>query len=90
MAMIPVARDTLSTLLICSLRYALGRHSVIVGQVAGIVREHYGRLLPGDRAVAIRDVEEHVAKYDDADYECDRVEWRSLLAWMKTTKETAR
>lgn len=93
-----IDRHDLSLLLVCSLRYALGRHSTIVGQVAGTVRAHYGKLSRSDRAVVIRDVEQHVTldarlRADDehagCDHECDRIEWAALLAWMRATKETA-
>ena len=68
----------LGTLLVCSVRYALGRRSYIVSDVCSIVKANRHRLAPLDRSVIIRDVREALVTSDAGDA-CDRRSWEELI-----------
>lgn len=74
------------TLLLCSVRYALGRRSYIVSDVCRIVRETLKGMNDSDniRALIIRDIGEELARGRAGDA-MDEKEWRKLLEWMGVT-----
>lgn len=80
-----VPLDDLSTLLICSVRYSLGRRTYMPGAVADIVRAQLPRLerhmTDHTRPILIRDIREQERfGYGDP---CDERTWQDLLAWLE-------
>jgi hypothetical protein len=50
--------------LISAVRYALGRHSAIVGETADLVRRTWNELPNGTRGIIERDIREHLERAD--------------------------
>lgn len=69
----------LSTLAVCSVRYALGRQTYITYDVARIVRERWSMLLEQDQATIRRDIERALAEGKAGDPQIDGVAWYRLL-----------
>lgn len=79
----PPSRGELGTLLICSVRYALGRQSYVVGQVSDLVRRFYLACSEVDRGVIRANVEEHLGSQHFSDPADIRRTWETLAAWMR-------
>ena len=69
------------TLLICAVRYAIGRRTYMAGEVARIVRAGLREIAPRDVEVLHRDIREALEQGRAGD-ECDEREWRALLDWL--------
>ena len=79
-----VRTDHLYSLLVCSVRYSLGRRSYIVGEVCGMVRQYRKHLREGETSVIARDIQEElerVARQPGATLgmAMDHQEWEKLL-----------
>lgn len=77
----------LGTLLVCSVRYSIGRRTYMPSLVADHVMRYWRDLDAGSRATLLRDVEEAIRDHDgglpslgDA---CDETVWRDLEAFMR-------
>ena len=74
-------------ILICAVRYALGRMSYIVGVVAEYVAVKQPELSKECINIIIRDIEEELKRYHDASQtlgmECDERTWVRLLERLK-------
>lgn len=74
-------------ILICAVRYALGRQSYIVGTVAEYVAVTRNKLSKECINIIIRDIEEEIEFYHRAGrtcgMECDEWEWKKLLKILK-------
>lgn len=74
-------------ILICAVRYALGRMSYIVGVVAEYVAVKQSGLSKECINIIIRDIEEELKRYHDAGrtlgMECDERTWLRLLERLK-------
>lgn len=74
-------------ILICAVRYALGRMSYIVGVVAEYVAVKQSGLSKECINIIIRDIEEELKRYHDAGQllgmECDERTWVRLLERLK-------
>ena len=70
-------------ILICAVRYALGRMSYIVGVVCRYVALNRDKLSQNCINVIIRDIKEELQRYHDAGQtlgmECDEKEWLKLM-----------
>lgn len=81
-----LAQDDLETVTVCSVRYALGRRSYVVGDVAGIVRAVWSELRPSIRNVIIKDVDEALrgaeARGTTVGMQMDHDVWMLLRGWM--------
>ena len=77
-------------ILICAVRYALGRMSYIVGVVAEYVAVKQSGLSKECINIIIRDIEEELKRYHDAGQllgmECDERTWKNLLKVLKGEK----
>lgn len=74
-----VTEYDLSALLICTVRYALGRRSYIVSDANGFVRRYLRDT--NTRDVLVRDIKgQEVLGYGDS---CDLNEWMDLLMWLE-------
>jgi len=85
----PISSDQLSTAVLCTVRYALGRMTYIVGDAVALVRSTWSDLSENDRKIIIRDIRE--AYYRDTlsraqgktmcalGMEMDRRVWMDLL-----------
>ena len=74
-------------ILICAVRYALGRMSYIVGVIAEYVAVKQPGLSKECINIIIRDIEEELKRYHDAGQflgmECDERTWLRLLERLK-------
>lgn len=74
-------------ILICAVRYALGRMSYIVGDVARYVESKRNTLSSQCKNIIIRDIEEELERYHKAGQtlgmECDERTWENLLNLLK-------
>lgn len=68
------------SMLICAVRYCLGRSTYVVGEADGWVRTAWPCLSAATRRTLIRDVSDHLER--DQGMTCDRATWRDLLSWM--------
>lgn len=64
---------------LCSVKYALGRRTYIVGVVTDFITENIKELTPKTKAVIIRDIEE----CNDLGDDCDKEDWKELLNKLK-------
>ena len=82
-----ISQDDLETMVVCTVRYALGRRSYIVGDAAGIVRWAWDDLRPGIRSVVYRDVDEAIERADatgaSVGMQMDHDVWTLLRSWMR-------
>ena len=80
------------SILICAVRYALGRMSYIVGDVAQYVYYKRKTLSKECIDIIIRDIEEEMERYHAAGYklgmDCDERTWKNLLNQLKSEKES--
>lgn len=78
-------------IIICSVRYALGRMSYVVGEVCSHVATKQHELSKECINVIIRDIEEELQRYHDVGktlgMECDEQNWLWLLENLKGDKE---
>ena len=74
-------------ILICAVRYALGRMSYIVGDVARYVESKHNTLSSQCKNIIIRDIEEELERYHQVGQtlgmECDERTWENLLNLLK-------
>ena len=79
------------SILICAVRYALGRMSYIVKDVCDYVTFKRKSLSNECINIIIRDIEEELERYHGAGYklgmECDERQWVKLLEILKETRE---
>ena len=75
------------TILVCAVRYALGRMSYIVGEVCSYVKFHRKKLSQYCINIIIRDIEEELERYHNSGHtlgmECDERQWVELLRILK-------
>ncbi len=85
---VPPSPHDLGTLLLFSLRYALGRRSSAPSDVADMVRRYWGAADTAHRGFLLRDLREgferafRLGDGSDLGDECDRQTWAALLIWM--------
>jgi hypothetical protein len=72
----------LGTLVICSIRYTLGRQTYMPSEVARITRAQWADLTEQDRGIVIRDVREWLGREERRAPSCDVETWRDLLEWV--------
>lgn len=74
-------------ILVCAVRYALGRMSYVVGEVCQYVTLHRKKLSKECINVIIRDIEDELERYHAVGQlcgmECDEWEWKKLLKILK-------
>lgn len=74
-------------ILICAIRYALGRQSYIVGEVCDIVLSVKNKLSRNCINIIIRDIEEEFEMCHrmgrTCGMDCDEAEWQKLLNILK-------
>lgn len=84
--MIKIEALELGTLLVCSVRYSIGRKSYMPSIVADNVRRHWRDLENGARQAIRQDVadaiRDHEAGYRSLGWDCDQKTWRDLAAFM--------
>ena len=84
-------KTTDETIIICAVRYALGRMSYMVGEVCRYVTFKRKALSMECLEIIIRDIEEELGRYHNAGQmlgmECDEKQWTRLLELLKTEKE---
>lgn len=75
-------------IIICAVRYALGRMSYMVSVVCGYVAGKHRELSPECIAIIVRDIEEDIELSHKmgrtCGMECDEREWLRLLELLKT------
>lgn len=74
-------------ILICAVRYALGRMSYIVHEVCQYVTFTRKKLSENCIKIIVRDIEEELERYHEAGHllgmECDEKEWLKLMDLLK-------
>lgn len=74
-------------ILVCAVRYALGRMTYIVSDVCRYVKSKKDSLSEHCRSIIIRDIEERIEWFHSLDrtcgMECDEKEWLQLLEVLK-------
>ena len=74
-------------ILICAVRYALGRMSYIVGTVCDYVKSKRNELSDNFKNIIIKDIEESVEYHhrtgQTVGMECDEKQWVQLLNFLK-------
>lgn len=79
------------TILICAVRYALGRMSYVVAEVCEYVYYRRNKLSEYCKNIIIRDIEEDLVRYHVAGQtlgmECDEENWKWLLVQLKQNCE---
>lgn len=82
------------SILICAVRYALGRQSYIVGEVAQYVFYKRKTLSVECINIIVRDIEEEMERYHAAGQklgmECDEKIWAKLLEVLKSNERDQR
>lgn len=81
----PISKDDLETMVVCTVRYSLGRRSYIVGDAASIVRYCWADLRPSMQAVIFRDVSEAIERAESGGTTVgmDHDVWVLLRSWMR-------
>ena len=74
-------KDDLSVMLVCAVRYALGRRTYIVAWVCEFIRNNTDLLTERSKMAIIRDIEQQ-KDYGYGD-ECDKECWLALLDYLK-------
>lgn len=69
--------DDISAMLVCAVRYSLGRRTYIVSWTCEFIINNLHLLTDKDKQVMIRDIKEQ-EKYGYGD-ECDKICWMNLL-----------
>ncbi|MEE4210587.1 MAG: hypothetical protein V2I43_15140 [Parvularcula sp.] len=64
-------------IIFCAFRYAMGRSTYVVDEVANYIREHRVKLSDPTRALIVQEIREAVAK-DRAGHHCDVGTWCKL------------
>lgn len=81
-------------ILICAVRYALGRQSYMVGVVADYVNSVKEKLSKNCRDILVRDITEAIDFYHEHDttcgMECDERTWLNLLEALKEAERDKR
>ena len=74
-------------IIICAIRYALGRMSYVVNEICNYVNLKKNELSENCIKVIIRDIEEELHRYHDMGellgMECDEKDWLKLLSELK-------
>lgn len=74
-------------IIICAIRYALGRMSYVVSEICNYVYLKKNELSENCIKVIIRDIEEELHRYHDMGellgMECDEKDWLKLLSELK-------
>ena len=60
-------------------RYALGRHTYAVSDVAQYIIRHKSDIRPTTRTMIIREIRAHFDKYGDGGWECDKQSWDEVV-----------
>ena len=87
-----VIKDTdvrdLKDMIMCALRYSLGRRTYITGLTADFIRRYPELIDERVKSVMLRDLEEYFQKRESFkfDDECDYNTWKSLYNWLKGLK----
>lgn len=75
--------EKLQAILICAVRYCLGRETYMPGLVTGWIMGHCsGKLTHNTLTVMMRDVDE-VRKRDALGMECDVITWLKFYEWLR-------
>lgn len=76
--------DFFGAVLICAVRYCIGRATYMPGLVTGWIMEHCGGMLTGKTlAVMVRDIDE-AGRRGGLGMDCDVRTWMSFREWLKT------
>ena len=68
-------------------RYALGRHTYAVSDVADYLIRKKSELQPTTRSMIIREIKDHFKEWGDGGWECDKTSWDSVVNALSTTNE---
>ena len=85
--MLEITRD-LKDIVICSLRYALGRRTYITSLVANYIMEHPELIDERVKGIMLKDIEEYLECRNIyyKDDECDYQSWLKLKNWLEENR----
>lgn len=74
----------LDTWVVCSVRYALGRSTYIVSEIASSVKSAWPHIQNATKNVILRDIEEALRRTDGGllGMKCDHDTWSELKNWI--------
>ncbi len=75
--MLKLKDDDFRDLAFCTFRYALGRHTYIVGTVVGLLIRYVDDIGENTRALMAKEIKEELKS--EYAYKCDNDEWLRLL-----------
>lgn len=81
-----ISRDEFDILVFCAFRYALGRHTYIVDDVANLILYYKSQISENTKALIIKEIREELAMQKGSAFEStDDESWDNLL--FELTKE---
>ena len=78
---IQVNQSDLGTLMVCALRYCVGRATYMPSLVMDITKKHWDFLSEKDKQVIARDVREAIER-GNLGHDCDVTEWNKFRDWI--------
>jgi hypothetical protein len=81
-------KNDFKALIICSFRYALGRHSYMPSWIAEIIRKHVNDIDIHTKNLIIDEIKNYKSRYDTPSlmYDCDIATWESLKLFLEEYK----
>ncbi|MEH1842125.1 MAG: hypothetical protein V7L20_26180 [Nostoc sp.] len=70
-------------IVICALRYCLGRRTYMPSLVVDWTKRHWAKLAANDQKVIWRDLDEAITNNRDLGDACDIQTWHSFYQWIK-------
>lgn len=86
-----LSHDDTDTLVVCSVRYALGRATYIVYDVCKIVRKTWSSLKQTTKTVVLKDIEDALKRVPEGEFlghSCDHEQWSELKDWICVQEKT--
>lgn len=89
-----IGQDTeTGTIVLCAVRYCIGRRTYTPQLVIDWCKRHWGELPENDRWVIQRDIEEEILRADRGmtrlGDSCDSIAWREFSEWIKAQEGAA-
>lgn len=70
-----IRQDDLDTLILCAVRYSIGRQTYMPSLVQRITLTHLEQVSPGTKVTLAREIDDHIRMYKHAGSEEDTKEW---------------
>lgn len=70
---------TEDSIIFYAFRYALGRHTYAVSDVAQYIIANKHKLHIKTKAMMVKEIDQHHAQFGDGGFECDSNEWMNVI-----------